>query len=155
MDWLERTSLTPLYNKYCRNATASTTGADPSSTSTTDPALLQQDSYLAYVSDLPGKNYIIEDNCLRDSVLAPLRGDPIPIRKFDRDALIAAFTLRPGIIPGVDTADFGVLDAVEISVGKERGESKSTVTVIPVTISKPTIKIKLGVAIQFILFLII
>ena len=48
-----------------------------------------------------GKNECLKDKTIRDAVLAPPRGDPVPIKKFDKAVLVAAFSLRPGPIPGV------------------------------------------------------
>ncbi|KAJ3220405.1 hypothetical protein HDU67_000072 [Dinochytrium kinnereticum] len=64
-------------------------------------------TYLAYLKDLPGKLEVVKDRSLRDAVLAPPKGDPIPIRKFDEDTLMAAFTIRPGPIPGFDASVLG------------------------------------------------
>ncbi|KAJ3119096.1 hypothetical protein HDU96_000011 [Phlyctochytrium bullatum] len=73
--------------------------------------LLPQDpegkTYLSYLRDLPGKLEVVKDKNLRDAILAPPKGDPIPIRTFDEDTLISAFTVKPGPMPGFDASVLG------------------------------------------------
>ncbi|KAJ3328711.1 hypothetical protein HDU76_009435 [Blyttiomyces sp. JEL0837] len=123
--------------------------APPSSksTDTHKPSTNLDDStYLDYVQDIPGKNECVMDKTIKDAIFNPLAGNRSDIHKLDREMLAAAFTLKPGTIPGFNLADLGVSDEVVTTLTTPA--PKPTVT-LPVDVSaaqyvKPTIRIRFG-----------
>jgi hypothetical protein len=103
-DLLHLFSLEKYYTKFCKSQPSLQPGQQtrPSSSSSSTKLSTELDpTYLAYIPDLPGKNEVLQERTLRDAIMAPQRGDPLTVIKFEKDLVAAAFTLKPGQIPGV------------------------------------------------------
>ncbi|KAJ3416706.1 hypothetical protein HDV05_000536 [Chytridiales sp. JEL 0842] len=106
--------------------------------SSSEPISSSSSSYLTHAQDLAGKNECLIEKTLRDAIMAPPRGDPLHISKFEKDVLASAFTLKPGALPGFNIGDLGP----EINPIAKAGTTDTNT--LPTSLPKPIIKIRFG-----------
>ncbi|KAK3815234.1 MAG: hypothetical protein J3Q66DRAFT_432998 [Benniella sp.] len=94
-DLITTFNLLPLYNQYVKQKDENNEDLPP----------LEQ-TYLPFISDLPGKNVIRPGNYIRALLEAPEKSYG-PIDPFPPSTMRDSFSLRPGPVPGFDPSVLG------------------------------------------------